>query len=749
MDNNQNKLIRYIFGGMTALIVLICLISVYFIGSAKQDLYLEKVQYLTEVSSKSADLIKSKVDDYLSTLESISIYIGGRENFHIKDAVYTLIDESEKNQFQRMGIISLDGMATTTDGDTFDFSGREYFKKALAGKSVVSDLIIDKVDGSETNVFATPIKHNKEIIAVLFATQSIHEFSNTLSVESFGLEGYSYVIKKDGTSVIYTSHKNSIGRYDNLFEAMKLGTPNKQLIEDFRANMQVGKSGTFSYGRDGIPRQVSYTKVGVNDWYIISVVPISAIANSSDKLVNSIVVAATIILLCTVLLGYLLIRFLKKTNKRLETMAYTDVVTGYSNWNKFGLDYATLLRRNPNKKYAIIKFDIDKFKVINDIYGHKRGNEVLQHIADVLMQSTDELETFARTSADHFNILLCYNEDEDIIARVNAIKKQVTNYIDGYTIRLTFGIYKIGTNMHSIRSLSDRANIARLSTKAKSNVDFSFFNEETRKLILKENEIENCMDFALKNHEFEVYLQPKYLFETEKIVGAEALVRWNRREKGILCPDSFIPLFEKNGFVRNLDKYMFEQVCILLSNWKAFNNFVTPIAISVNFSRIHLSDGMLVKDLLEIAKRHEVDPKSLEIEITETAVFDNMGMLIEVMQDLKDAGFTVSIDDFGSGYSSLNILKDVPAGVIKMDKGFLDETTDNARGKMIVSSLIKMTKELGLCTVAEGVETLEQVNFLKIAGCDIAQGYYYAKPMPIKDFEKLLQQQKLLETKQD
>ncbi len=745
MDNNQNKLIRYIFGGMIVFIVTICLISVFFVRSAKQDLYLEKVQYLNEVSSKSADLIKSKVDDYLNTLESIAIYIGGRETFDIEDTINTLKVEAEKNEFKRMGIISLNGTARTTDGYTFDFSEREYFKEALTGKSVVSDLLIDKVDGHEINVFATPIETRGEVVAVLFATESIDEFSSMLSVESFGSEGYSYVIRKDGTSVIYTSHKNSIGRYDNLFDAMMDSTSNKQTIEDFKVNMQNGKSGTFSFHRDGIPRQARYTEVGINDWYIISVVPTKAISNSSDRLVNSIVAAATTVLFCIILIGYLLVRFLKRINKRLENMAYIDVVTGYSNWNKFGLDCATLLKKNSYRKYAMINFDIDQFKVINDIYGHKRGNEVLQHIADVLMQTTDELETFCRTSADNFNILLWYEENEDIIARVNAIKKQVTSYIEGYTIRLTFGIYKIGTNMHSIRSLSDRANIARLSTKEKTDLDFSFYNEETRNLILKENEIENCMEFALKNHEFEVYLQPKYFIETGKIVGAEALVRWNRPKKGVLSPDSFIPLFEKNGFVRSLDKYMFERVCILLNNWKTVNNYLTPIAISVNFSRIHLSDDMLAQDLLVIAKRYGIDPKMLEIEITETAVFDNMGMLIEVMKELKEVGFTISIDDFGSGYSSLNILKDVPADVIKMDKGFLDQTTDNERGKMILTSLIKMTKELGLCTVAEGVETLEQVNFLKAAGCDIAQGYYYAKPMRIEEFEDLLKQQTQLE----
>lgn len=732
---------KYTLGGMAGVIVLLCLAAVYFIGTSKQNLYAEKLHYLAEISSKSAALIEAKVSDQLNLIETVATHISNNSSLDMEMEMSLLRAETEKNKFKRMGILSLDGVAITTDGLGFDGSDEAYFKEAMSGKSVVSNSLIDSTDGSDINVFATPLKKNQEIVGVLFAIQSIDAFSNMLTIDSFGSEGYSYIIDRLGRPVIYTNHKNSVGQYDNIFETLQKLTGNTDLIEELKSNLQAGKSGVFTYDRDGISRQVNYTKVGLNDWYIVSVVPVSVLSNSSDSLIRNTVITALAVLICALLLGYLGFRFFKKANNTLKQIAFTDVITGYSNWNKFERDALALLWQNPNKKYAMINFDMDKFKVINDIYGHKKGNEVLQHIANVLKRTTKEDETFGRTSSDNFNLLICYKTTDDIIARIEDINQQVMNNIEGYIIRLSFGIYRITKMNQSINRLSDRANLARLSVKSKADVCYSFFNEEIRNAILVEKEIENCMELALKNGEFEVYLQPKFLFETEKIAGAEALVRWNRPGKGIIPPDQFIPLFEKNGFVRKLDAYMFEQVCVLLSKWKATDKFITPIAISVNFSRVHLNNAVLSTDLLDIAKRHGIDPQWLEIEITESAVFDNMSQLIEVMGQLKEVGFAISIDDFGSGYSSLNILKDIPASIIKMDKAFLDEATDDERGKLIVSSLIKMAKELGLCTVAEGVETLEQVGFLKKSGCDIAQGYYYARPMPVKEFEELRQKQ--------
>lgn len=735
IKSNDNKIIRYTVTLLILFIILVCFFSIYFINKAKDNLYSEKLQNLEEISLKSADLIKSRVDDRLNTLNVISKQLSLKDNYILNEYLSAL-EKQNQDEFKKIGIISLNGNAVTTDGFTYNLSNNKYFKNTLKGQTNVSDLIVDS-DNKDVNIFMLPIKYKGKINCVLFGTQNTSQFSDILPINSFNGEAYSYVVNNDGAPVIHSYHKNSIGKYSNLFNTLQNSQENKNFLNKLKSDLKNNISSSFKYKINNLTRYGSYNLIGFNDWYIISVVPENILLKSSYKLISTIILTALILILSVIGFSIIIVVFLKKNNKYLQQIAYKDNLTGYSNWNKFEIDCTQLLKQNQNTKYAMITFDIDRFKVINDIYGHIRGNEILKYIADVLMQTTNNIETFSRFSGDNYNILMSYEDELDIISKIDKINNQVTSKIKNYNIKLYFGIYEIRKGISNINSLIDRANLAKLSVKGQAENYYSFFSEEIRKSILFENEIENCMEWALKDNEFEMFLQPKFLFETGKIVGAEALVRWNK-DGGMIHPNSFIPLFEKNGFVRKLDKYMFEKVCVLLSQWKNNNSIVTPISISVNFSRIDLTNTMLPNDLVNIAKKHDVDPTWIEIEITESAVFNNTNQLIRIMQELKDAGFKISIDDFGSGYSSLNILKDLPANVIKMDKEFLDETTHNEKGKLIIASLIKMSRGLGLCTVAEGVETINQVNFLKENGCDIAQGFYYAKPMPVSEFEKLL-----------
>lgn len=730
------KSIKYHVLGVLIFIILVCLVSIYYAGLLNSNLHAEKVEYLTEVNSKGAAIISTKVSDSFAEIKGVAAFLSEGYSSNPEKMMEILAGVSYNNEFKRMGIITLDGNATMTDGYTDDFSDRDYFKKASSGESCVSDVLIDRIDNKEIIVFSVPMIVDEKNVAVLFATRSIEDFSKLLEVQSFGGEGFSYVIKQNGSPVIDTVHKNSIGKYTNLFSALRKDAKEKSQIDKMQKDVSEGKTGTARYTRSGVLRETSYMPVGVNDWYVISVVPTEAVFVDADYMIMLVLVAGGLVFVAVLYLCFLLAKLFAENTKRLQAVAYTDNVTGYSNWNKFALDCTALLNKNLDKKYAMLIFDIDHFKVINDIYGHQKGNELLKSIAEILHENTNShYETFARSSADNFNVLMSYENDSDIIRRIKHLSENVSSLLEDYKIMLSFGIYMISSNLPNISTMSDRATIARLKIKGKTDVLYSFFDESARKTILSENEMENSMENALKNGEFEIYLQPKFSFETEKIVGAEALCRWNRPEKGLIPPDSFIPLFERNGFIRNLDSYMFEKVCFLLSRWGTDHNM--EMTISVNLSRVNITTATLVQRLLATVNKYNINPSLVEIEITESAVFEDTQKLIAIMRELQDAGFSVSIDDFGSGYSSLNILKDLPTDTIKMDKGFLDEATDNEKAKLIISSLIQMSKSLGLLTVAEGVETTQQVEFLKNAGCDIAQGYYYAKPMPIEDFEVL------------
>ncbi|MDX5684949.1 putative bifunctional diguanylate cyclase/phosphodiesterase, partial [Clostridioides difficile] len=266
---------------------------------------------------------------------------------------------------------------------------------------------------------------------------------------------------------------------------------------------------------------------------------------------------------------------------------------------------------------------------------------------------------------------------------------------------------------------------------------YSFFNEDTRNRLYKEKRLEDNMNKALEKGEFIVYYQPKYsLDDVNEIEGAEALIRWNSPEFGFISPIDFVPLFEKNGFIVNIDMFVFEEVCKTLNKW--INKGYTPVPISVNMSRVHLYRDNFIENITDLISKYNISPEFIELELTESVVFDNLNILIDIMKKIKEIGFLISMDDFGSGYSSLNLLKDLSFDILKLDRGFLIETTDTKRGKIIISKIVEMAKAIDIKVICEGVETYEQVEFLKEIGCDKVQGYLFAKPMVLDEFEKHL-----------
>ena len=304
----------------------------------------------------------------------------------------------------------------------------------------------------------------------------------------------------------------------------------------------------------------------------------------------------------------------------------------------------------------------------------------------------------------------------------------MNKFFHSYKFILNYGICIIDNKKDPLDLLVDRANLAKKRVKGGHKTTGAFYTKDLREKMLMEKELENYMDKALREKQFKVYFQPEVSFETGEIIGAEALVRWYHPEKGIIYPDKFIPLFERNQFIKKLDYYMFNEVVFYIQKWES-EGIVLPKTLSVNLSRVHLSDLDLVDKLLKIVKDHNVEPSRIGIELTESAFFEDTDLIINVMEKLKNAGFKIYIDDFGSGYSSLNTLKDLKVDYLKFDRGFLTNLEDNKKGQAILHNLVNMARDISMYTVAEGVETVPQANFLREKGFDIAQGYYYYKPM--------------------
>ena len=387
-----------------------------------------------------------------------------------------------------------------------------------------------------------------------------------------------------------------------------------------------------------------------------------------------------------------------------------------------------IINDNPDKKFAVVQFDVAKFKMVISDYGEKKATELLNFFIDTLKVICNRFQTYSRLSADVFMIITPYESEEQLLEYINMLNETLTGH-DDMKYRLVFGVCYIGDLTGGLRQYGDAAAMARQSIKTSALQNVAFYRTDLKKNISTSKFIEDNMNKALRNGEFVMYLQPKCNIADGKVIGAEALVRWIMPGHGIVPPNDFVPVFEKNGFIIKMDGYIWEQACKQIRTW--IDMGIDPLPISVNVSRRHLADDKFITALDNLVGTYNIPKKYLEIEITETV--DEAG-IAERMKELKEKGYVLLMDDFGSGYSSLNTLKNTQFDIIKMDRIFLNDFIGSDRGQKIVEHTIKMTKEIGLDMVAEGVETKEQAEFLENCGCNMAQGFYYAKPMPADEF---------------
>ena len=431
-----------------------------------------------------------------------------------------------------------------------------------------------------------------------------------------------------------------------------------------------------------------------------------------------------------------------RIKREMEYRAEYDSLTGLFNSETFYSKVEELIYLWEDGHTAIISIDIDRFRLVNDRYGIEAGNKCIQRVGAAIKACLPKDCIGKRYQADMFSVLYRYEEDKDILDFMTKLTGMVQADDSLPTsLSLIYGIYKISDKSLPVRLMCDRARAVKKQIKGSMVSNFAVYDDELRLKLREKQEIENEMQLALTNHEFVMYLQPQINITDGSLYGAEALVRWEHPTKGVMVPGRFIPLFEDNGFITKLDHYMWEEAC---KYSKALLNRGLSIPISVNVSRLNIGTVNIPETLDRLVNKYEIPKKLLEVEITENLFIDDAQGLFGQMEELKSRGYTVLMDDFGSGYSSLNMLRKAPIDVIKIDRFFLDEIMATDRGKIIVESSVRMAKQLGLQVIAEGVETKEQLDFLRDIHCDIAQGFYYAKPMPISEFENYIKDLKIV-----
>ena len=427
----------------------------------------------------------------------------------------------------------------------------------------------------------------------------------------------------------------------------------------------------------------------------------------------------------------------RNTQKLIDEHINIDPISGYGNFARF-VDDSEIMLKYKDVNYVVGVIDISNFKAINDYYGRNQGDRILKSVADRIHDIIMPDGIFTRMFADRFVFMINFLD-------INSLKYIIETYLEDIEfeieelrevikINCNCGMYIIEDYGEDVNMMIDKAAIASKLSKKSISKMVTILDNNINYDIARKQKLTYKMSKALNNHEFVPYIQPKVSFRDGHIVGGEALVRWMSPEDGMIAPNDFIPLFEQNGFVNKVDFYMLERICAMIKKRSEWGRYTVPI--SVNQSRMHVYDTVYINKLINTFDKYGINKNNIVFELTESAFTENTDDMIDLIRRMSKLGYNISMDDFGCGYSSLNMLNLLPISELKLDKQFLDDESEKSR--YIIKSIVNLAHGLGIKIVCEGVETAEQVEFLTNIGCDIAQGYYYAKPMPMNEFEKLL-----------
>lgn len=726
--------------------ILLLLISLAFIvtvsvvfNNIKTNLEREIISSLSEEAEENAALIEKEIDAKFGVLQSFANELSstGDEIEEIRDMKSFV----EVYNFRRMGFVDLNGIAKTTDGFEKDLSFREFYQVGLKGESFITESLPETIgDYTEDmiNILSVPVYDNKgEIKGVLFATYLTEKFHEVIFSDSFQGEGYTYIVAGDG-DVISSYGDGMQKEYDNIFiytgDAAQYDDAIQEKVEnDMREKIsRVG----IGVNEDNDKYFYCYKPLEIEsadmNWYIFSIEPKSVLDERMHPIMRDIQFL-TVILICILVMANIVFLFYNvRRRQELFRLAYKDSITGGDNFSNF----KEKAKKYENTEGYVIALDISEFKLVNNVCGNARGDEVLKVIWDVILANCNDNEQAARVNADRFVIFWIESSKKTVTYRI----EKLINEIEGISEQLSVPRLYPVIGIRAVEKLDDADKRYGEALRAKSLIKnrrdrhYAFYDEIDYDTIVENKKLENGFEKALADKKFEVWYQPKFNSHTGKIVGSEALIRWRADDGSLISPGRFIPLFEKNGNIIRLDEYVFREVCRQQKEWQKEGIQILPV--SVNISRFSLYYSNVVEKYERIINYYDVDHKYVQIEITESAIIENT-VIVELIQKFHDAGFDILLDDFGSGYSSLASLNQMPFDTIKLDKSLVDYV-GNENGEKLLKFIVQLVQSLGMKITAEGVEYKEQLDFLENLNCDDIQGFYFSKPLMLADFSAKL-----------
>lgn len=775
--------------------ILVNLITLIIMNSyVSNKVYSLESKHISEIVSNITNHTTTTLDKYAvittilaeNTLISDLLLVSDKEiPMHQQPNVGEVISELNRisNHFEgiviNFGILDVeqDGFLTESGGYSFtDFSFKErlYYPAVMNQESVITSPYYDYFTSNMVISVVSPVVRNNQVLGAVLIDLSMAFITDMVIASNHGETGSSFIIDENG---IILAHQNAdyIGQNYEILN----------LVGDQLANEFKNPTNTLiEYTKNDVEKIGLVGNIGDFGWQMLTFMDLEEFNKDISTIINVLMlllILSTFVILriLYVLLSNWLnpvgeIKFAMEqlaqgnvkynldyssnneigdladnvriaTNNlatHIEHMQYQldyDQLTGLYSLRKFIFEAKKKLKENPDTQYAILSFDIDNFKHINETYSFETGSKLLKEMSLTFKRNLDSDILISRSNSDNFIFMLKESQMKNFKRGKNGDIKYFiadTEAVLGeyYELNFSVGIYMVEHKEKTVAWMIDCASYARAYAKQVLGFSVERYSEEMHKLRENSNYITEKMQDAIAEKEFIVYYQPKFDLTTSQIMGAEALVRWKHNDK-IIYPNDFIPVFEQNGFIETLDYYIIDSVCqMIIENQDKYH---LPI-ISINLSGITVIKKDVVEKVCSICEKYGVLSKQIELEITESAFVEHFDLANARIDEFRELGFQVSMDDFGSGISSLGRLKNMMIDVLKIDREFIIESFENERAGTIVRHIVDMSKALDLKTVVEGVETPEQLHFLRDVGCDLGQGYIFARPLPQKEFLDLL-----------
>lgn len=734
-------------------------------------------------STKNAELYSEIIGNWFNErMEEIVIYANNPlvKTMDWKLTKQYLQDEVSRklDVYDHFFIADKDGNCNTTLGRSDNIKDRDYFKTVMSGKVVVSNPVVSKTTGNNIAVVAAPIKNSDgKIMGIMAGTINLIKLSKVIEDLKYGYpDSYSYIIDKNGL-VIAHPNENYIMK-ENI--TIKSDAINESIVEKSSYILDT-KIGSIQYTYNGISSMNYFREIPNTDgWKLIIKIPNDYWHGPIKYIGTRLIIIGVIGFIIAAILGILVARsistpiiklkkvFTKATagdltvrseigtddeigdaarsfNKMMDTitnLTYYDPLTLLPNRILFsaGLEMELVKAARENTKLAIMILDIDKFESINNTLGHAAGDKLLKSVAERICSIIDNNHIVSHMGEDRFAVLFKrFGHRDEVIKLANEIRNVIKQpwAVDEHRFYITvcIGLAFYPEDGQTSDSLFKNAFSAMQKAKRKGRDNYQLYEPTLNSQLLEQLNLDSSMHRALDNGEFSLHYQPQIDAKSKEIIGCEALIRWNHPELGMISPLKFIPVSEANGLIIQIGRWVLYTACMQNKQWREVGH--KPIHVSVNLSAVQLIQEDFFDMVSSVLKETGLSPEYLELEITESVAVKNYEYMIVILEKLKKMGIRIALDDFGTGYSSLNYLKNFAISTIKIDRSFICDMNENPKNAAIVSTILALGHNLNLSVTAEGIETIEQYEALRDKGCDTIQGYYFSKPLPQHEFEKL------------